>query len=222
MMSRAISSSSKASRSPGSRGAGRPFRARRRHAWRIALASVAVCSVATAAPAAWAEDAPADGEFVMTTSPGVLPALTSDGIRLAGLNPASVVTNATTGSASATLPIVARNGTANATGGGLRFTNNATAASVICANPVVDTKARVIDCVIAGSANRALFTIHSLGARTVVTSRGQVTQRFTDMVLRVADSPTADYLNRELQTNAFSPYVNLATADLTVTTPRSG
>ena len=193
-----------------------------RHALRVTLASLVICSLTGLAPRALAEDVPADGEFVMTTSPGILPALTSDGIRLAGLNPASVVTNATTGSASATLPVVARNGTANATGGGLRFTNNATATSVICANPVVDTKARVIDCVIPGAANRELFVIHALGVRTVVTVRGQTTQRFTGMVIRVADSQAADYLNLQLRTNAFSPYVNLASADLTVTTPRTG
>lgn len=175
----------------------------------------------TVASAAQAQDVTAGGEFVMTTSPGVLPALGSDGIRLAGLNPASVVTNATIGSATVTMPIVARNGSANATGGGLRFTNNTTARSVICANPVVDTKARVVDCVIPGLPNRSLFVIHSLGQRSQVTVRGQVAQRFTGMVLRVADSDTADYLNRELQTNVFSPYVNLATADLVVTPGRT-
>lgn len=172
-------------------------------------------------PVATAEDVPVEGEFVMTTSPGVLPALASDGLRIAGLNPASVVTNTMVANATTTLPVVARNGSANAMAGGLRFTNNATAKSVICANPVVDTKARVLDCVIPGSANKSLFTIHALGQRTQGIERGLQTQRFTGMVLRVADSAMADYLNRELQTNAFSPYVNLATADLVVITPRT-
>ena len=163
---------------------------------------------------------PADGTFVFKTGNGILPTWNSESLRLTGVSPGSAITNATATSATVTLPIVAKKGSANFAAGGFRITNTETGAFVNCATPAIDTRARVIDCVLRGGTNLPLFAFESIEGRSFGLIGDTVSADYTGMVIKVAGQRAADFLNKELGTNAFSPYVTVATADLSVTYPR--
>ena len=164
---------------------------------------------------------PADGTFVFKTGNGILPTWNSESLRLTGVSPGSAITNSTATSATVTLPIVAKKGSANFAAGGFRITNTETGAFVNCATPAIDTRARVIDCVLRGGTNLPLFAFESIEGRSFGLIGDTVSADYTGMVIKVAGQRAADFLNKELGTNAFSPYVTVATADLSVTYPRS-
>ena len=164
---------------------------------------------------------PADGTFIFKTGNGILPTWNSESLRLTGVSPGSAITNATATSATVTLPIVAKKGSANVAAGGFRITNTETGAFVNCATPAIDTRARVIDCVLRGGTNLPLFAFESIEGRSFGLIGDTVSADYTGMVIKVAGQRAADFLNKELGTNAYSPYVTVATADLSVTYPRS-
>jgi hypothetical protein len=192
----------------------------RRTSARLAAAALAVAGLLASAPAANADDIDARGSFQFNTGPGVLPTWNSQDLRLSGLSPATTLTNFGLGTVSVTLPVVARNGTATATAGGFRILNVDKQASVICANPAIDTRALVIDCVVLGKGNMQLFAITDIASRSTSTTSTSQAQRFEGVSFRVASPLMADYLNDTLQTNVFSPYVTLGSGTLTVTSAR--
>jgi len=177
--------------------------------------------IAPPAPAIEPGTQPADGTFIFKTGNGILPTWNSEDLRLTGVSPGSAITNSTATSATVTLPIVAKKGSANFAAGGFRITNTATGAFVNCATPAIDTRARVIDCVLRGGTNLPLFAFESIEGRSFGLIGDTVSADYTGIVVRVAGQRAADFLNKELGTNAFSPYVTVATADLSVTYPRS-
>ncbi|MSW82652.1 MAG: hypothetical protein F2840_16095 [Actinobacteria bacterium] len=164
---------------------------------------------------------PAEGTFTLRTGNGILPTWNSEGLRLTGVSPGSAITNSTATSATVTLPIIAKKGSANFAAGGFRITNTKTGAFVNCATPVVDTRARVLDCVLRSGTNLPLFAFESIEGRSFGLIGDTVSADYTGMVMRVAGQRAADFLNKELGTNAFSPYVTVATADLSFTYPRT-
>ena len=180
-------------------------------------------SVAVAVPASALEPGtgPAEGTFILKTGNGILPTWNSEGLRLTGVSPGSAITNATSTSATVTLPIIAKKGSTNFAAGGFRITNTDTGAFVNCATPAIDTRARVLDCVLRGGTNLPVFAFQSIEGRSFGLIGDTVSADYTGMVMRVAGQRAADFLNRELGTNAFSPYVTVATADLSVTYPRT-
>lgn len=191
---------------------------------RFALIGIPLALALLVAPPASAFEPgtqPADGTFVFKTGNGILPTWNSESLRLTGVSPGSAITNATATSATVTLPIVAKKGSANFAAGGFRITNTETGAFVNCATPAIDTRARVIDCVLRGGTNLPVFAFESIATRSFGLIGDTVSADYTGMVIKVAGQRTADFLNKELGTNAFSPYVTVATADLSVTYPRS-
>ena len=191
---------------------------------RFALIGIPLALALLVAPPASAFEPgtqPADGTFIFKTGNGILPTWNSESLRLTGVSPGSAITNATATSATVTLPIVAKKGSANFAAGGFRITNTETGAFVNCATPAIDTRARVIDCVLRGGTNLPLFAFESIEGRSFGLIGDTVSADYTGMVIKVAGQRAADFLNKELGTNAFSPYVTVATADLSVTYPRS-
>lgn len=198
------------------------MRRQRRTQALIAAAALgfAVLAGGAPAPAAQADEVDARGSFQFSTAPGILPTWNSRDLRLSGLSPATTLTNTGAGTVTVVLPVVARNGTAAATAGGFRILNVDEQVSVICANPVVDTRALVIDCVVPAKGNMQLFAITEIENRSTTSTAISTMQRFEGISFRVANSAMADFLNDALQTNVFSPYVTLGTGTLTVTTAR--
>jgi len=182
----------------------------------IALSLAALVS----APAASADEVPADGTFSFTTGPGILPAWDSAGISLVGVSPGSVITNTGTNIARVTLPLVAKSGTANAAAGGFRFINNETGEGFRCSNPTIDTRARVIDCVLPSGYNAAVFEISDIAERTKVNTDVTKTTIFQGMQLRIINREIAKRLNDELDTSVFSSSVVLGDGSLIVTRDR--
>jgi len=182
----------------------------------IALSLAALVS----APAASADEVPADGTFSFTTGPGILPAWDSAGISLVGVSPGSVITNTGTNIARVTLPLVAKSGTANAAAGGFRFINNETGEGFRCSNPTIDTRARVIDCVLPSGYNAAVFEISDIAERTKVNTDVTKTTIFQGMQLRIINREMAKRLNDELDTSVFSSSVVLGDGSLIVTRDR--
>ena len=182
----------------------------------IALSLAALVS----APAASADEVPADGTFSFTTGPGILPAWDSAGISLVGVSPGSVITNTGTNIARVTLPLVAKSGTANAAAGGFRFINNETGEGFRCSNPTIDTRARVIDCVLPSGYNAAVFEISDIAERTKVNTDVTKTTIFQGMQLRIINREMAKRLNDELDTSVFSSSVMLGDGSLIVTRDR--
>jgi hypothetical protein len=160
---------------------------------------------------------PASGAFSFTTANGILPTWSSDDIVLVGVSPGSVVTAASNLSARVSMPIVAKTGSANAAAGGFRFYNSDTGASVRCSTPTIDTRARVVDCVLPTGKNSQILRISSIGRRSVVTGGSTVTWVYRKIVLRINGQAAADMLNDALDTTAFSPYVTVGIGDLVVT-----
>jgi len=182
----------------------------------IALSLAALVS----APAASADEVPADGTFSFTTGPGILPAWDSAGISLVGVSPGSVITNTGTNIARVSLPIVAKSGTANAAAGGFRFINNETGEGFRCSTPTIDTRARVIDCVLPSGYNAAVFEISDIAERTKVNTDVTKTTIFQGMQLRIINREMAKRLNDELDTSVFSSSVVLGNGSLIVTRDR--
>jgi len=182
----------------------------------IALSLAALVS----APAASADEVPADGTFSFTTGPGILPAWDSAGISLVGVSPGSVITNTGTNIARVTLPLVAKSGTANAAAGGFRFINNETGEGFRCSTPTIDTRARVIDCVLPSGYNAAVFEISDIAERTKVNTDVTKTTIFRGMQLRIINREMAKRLNDELDTRVFSSSVVLGDGSLIVTRDR--
>ncbi len=125
----------------------------------IAAACTLGLALVAAAPAHAVETLPASGTFSFSTANGILPTWAAEDIVLIGVSPGSVVTTSTGTTARVSLPIVAKTGTANAAAGGFRLSNTVTGESVRCSNPVIDTRARVVDCVLADGTNADLFAI---------------------------------------------------------------
>jgi hypothetical protein len=185
------------------------------------LTGIAVSLAAlVSAPAASADEVPADGTFSFTTGPGILPAWDSAGISLVGVSPGSVITNTGTNIARVTLPLVAKSGTANAAAGGFRFINNETGEGFRCSNPTIDTRARVIDCVLPSGYNAAVFEISDIAERTKVNTDVTKTTIFQGMQLRIINREMAKRLNDELDTSVFSSSVVLGDGSLIVTRDR--
>lgn len=162
----------------------------------------------------------ANGSFVFRTANGIVPTWESADVRITGVSPGSAISNFSNTGVEITLPIVAVNGSANFASGGFRLTNVATGDFVNCATPVIDTKAKVVDCVTQGGINRRLFVIQSITAKSNIFGAFTRTTIYRGMTLRVANTVMADYLNEALDVNIFSPYVTFATGELTVNTKR--
>ncbi len=183
-----------------------------------AVACLATTIGATSTQAAPAPvTVPASGTFSFTTANGILPTWSSDDIVLVGVSPGSVVTASSNLSSRVSVPIVAKTGSANAAAGGFRFFNSRTGASVRCSNPVVDTRARVVDCVLPTGKNAQLLRISSIGRRSVVTGGSTMTWVYRTITLRINGQQMADLLNSSLDTSSFSPYVTVGVGDLVVT-----
>ena len=178
------------------------------------LLAVSVTSPATA------DEVPAEGAFTFTTGPGILPAWDSAGISLVGVSPGSVITNTGTNTARVNLPLVAKSGTANAAAGGFRFVNTETGDSFRCSNPTIDTRARVIDCVLPSGYNSTVFAITDIDERAKVNTEATKTTIFQGMRIQIINREMANRLNDELDTSVFSASVVLADASLIVTRAR--
>ena len=163
---------------------------------------------------------PASGAFEFVTANGILPTWAYANLTLVGVDPGKAVTTSGSTMATVTLPVVAKTGTANAAGGGFRITNSRTGKSVRCSSPTIDTAARVVDCVLADGTNARLFAIDSIDTVRIVSAASSRTTTFDGMDLRVNGIEVADYLNRELGVNVFSPSVTFANATLYVTRAR--
>ena len=98
---------------------------------------------------------PATGAFSFTTGNGILPTWTSDDIVLIGVSPGAVTTAPSNLNARVTLPIVAKTGSANAAAGGFRLYNTKSGLGIRCSSPTIDTRARVVDCVLPTGKNAA-------------------------------------------------------------------
>jgi hypothetical protein len=159
----------------------------------------------------------ATGSFALTTAPGVVPALTSAGITIDAISPATKTVYSLTGSARIFLPVVAKTGTANAMAGGFKFTNAKTRESISCFIPTVDTRARVIDCRLNTGFNNTLFAIDDIEDREFLDNGTIRTSVFTGMEIALNSDDSAELLNDTLDTTVFSSSVTFATGSLTVT-----
>lgn len=187
---------------------------------RMVIGVAAVIGLATLVPSsANAQEIPASGTAILTTAPGVLPAWTSAGITIVGINPGSVTTSRFSTSATINLPVVAKASTANATAGGFRISNTSTGKSFRCLVPTIDTRARVVDCLTDMGYNTALFTIDSIGNRQRFDSRSTSTTVFQEMDLRLTAN-AANLLNTQLSTTVFTTSVRSATGELIVSSER--
>jgi hypothetical protein len=166
------------------------------------------------------ETIPATGTFSFTTANGILPTWEAEDMVLVGSAPASVTTTSTGTTARVRMPIVAKTGTANAAAGGFRMTNTETGDSVRCASPTIDTRARLVDCVLSDGSTADLFTITDIRSRTRVTGASTITTIFRGMTLRINGQEMADKLNEQLGVYTFSPYVTVGVGDLIVTRDR--
>ena len=199
-----------------------PISRTRRHAnalTALAAALITAAAVLTASPAS-ANEQPATGTFTWTTAPGIMPAWDSAGISLVGVSPGSVITNTLTNTARVNLPVIAKSSTANATAGGFRLVNTKTGEQVRCSVPTVDTRARVVDCVLASGYNAALFEITEIESRTKLATDTTRTTIFQDMQLRIINREMANRLNDDLDTTVFSASVVIGNGSLIVTRDR--
>ena len=186
----------------------------------VAVVAAACALLVGVVPASATDTIPASGRFSFVTANGILPTWQDDDITLVGISPGSVTTSAYGTNARVTVPIIAKTSTANAAAGGFRLVNTTTNESVRCANPTIDTRARVVDCVLANGTNKELFAITAIGSRARVLGSSSVTRIFRDVELRILDQTTADYLNESLSTAVFSPSVSVGAGDLVVTYDR--
>jgi|FLOH01.1.fsa_nt_gi hypothetical protein len=191
---------------------------------RKVLMAVLTASLILSVPAASANEASAvnprtieaSGTFTFTTSAGILPTWTSAGIALVGISPGSVITTSASLNARISLPVVAKTRTANATAGGFRFLNSETGESVRCQVPTIDTRARLVGCVLSDGTSSNLFVITEIADRFKVRDDGNITTYFRGIDLSFVDSATAARMNTELGTNVFSASVTVARGALEV------
>lgn len=161
----------------------------------------------------------ASGNFFFTTANGIAPTWFSSGLTISGISPGSALSNSPLTRVRVSIPIVAKLGTANFAAGGFKIQNTKTREFVNCQTPVIDTRAKVIDCVLKDGTNTKLFAITSIG--NVKQTLGYYdSTNFRGMKLQVANQEIADMLNDELSVNLFSPSVTFAIAQLTVTSAR--
>ncbi|MBK9738896.1 MAG: hypothetical protein IPO93_05200 [Actinobacteria bacterium] len=193
---------------------------RRRVVIAVCAITVALTGAALPATAATTDTIPAGGTFSFTTGNGILPTWTADDIVIIGVSPGSVTTAPSNLFSRISMPIVAKTGSANAAAGGFRLYNSTTGQSVRCSTPTIDTRARVIDCVLPGGKNAALFSMKSIRTRSVITGSSTVTTIYRGIVLRINGQAMADLLNDSLSISTFSPYVTVGTGDLIVTVDR--
>ena len=186
----------------------------------LALIAGSTAAAQAAGTAPTTETVPASGTFSFTTANGILPTWAAEDIVLVGVSPGSVVTASSNLTARVRVPIIAKTGSANAAAGGFRLINTTTGANVRCSNPTIDTRARVVDCVLASGTNARLFRIVNIKTRSLVTGASTVTAIYRGVQLRINGQVQADYLNEALSTTAFSPYVTVGTGDLVVTRDR--
>ena len=186
----------------------------------ITAALAAAGLILAGSTAANANELPATGTFTWTTAPGILPAWDTAGISLVGVSPGSVITNDLSRTARVTLPVVAKSSTANATAGGFRFVNTETGEQVRCSVPSVDTRARVVDCVLPSGYNAAIFEITAIESRTKLSTVTTRTTIFQDMQLRIINREMANRLNDDLDTTVFSSSVVIGNGALVVTRDR--
>ena len=161
----------------------------------------------------------ASGNFFFTTANGIAPTWAASGITLSGISPGSALSNSPITRVRVSIPIVAKLGTANFAAGGFKIQNTKTREFVNCQTPVIDTRAKVIDCVLKDGTNAKLFAITSIGSVKQTLGYYDSTN-YRGMRLQVADQEIADMLNDELSVNLFSPSVTFALAQLTVTSAR--
>ena len=90
----------------------------------------------------------ASGNFFFTTANGIAPTWAASGITIAGISPGSALSNSPITRVRVSIPIVAKLGTANFAAGGFKIQNTKTREFVNCQTPVIDTRAKVIDCVL--------------------------------------------------------------------------
>jgi hypothetical protein len=191
----------------------------------VIAADSVTAAVTTTAPAKTAGNpAPvnandASGNFFFTTSNGIAPTWFASGITLSGISPGSALSNSPLTRIRVSIPVVAKLGTANFAAGGFKIQNIKTREFVNCQTPVIDTRAKVIDCVLKDGTNARLFAITSI-ATTKQTLGVYDSTNYRGMKLQVADQRIADFLNDELSVNLFSPSVTFALAQLTVTSAR--
>lgn len=160
---------------------------------------------------------PASGVFTFTTNPGILTTWESAGISLIGIAPGSVITSSQSLSARITLPVVAKTGTANATAGGFRLLNTETGVSVRCQVPTVDTRARVVECILADGTRDTFFVITDIAQKQRFVVGEETTSFFRGIDLSFVDMASATKLNRALSTNVFSASVSVARGEMEVT-----
>ncbi len=184
------------------------------------LVAAALATLASPISPAHATEQPATGNFTWTTAPGIMPAWDSAGISLVGVSPASVITNQTTNTARVNLPVIAKASTANATAGGFRFVNIETGEQVRCSVPTVDTRARVVDCVLPSGYNSAVFEISAIDERTKLNTETTRTTIFQGIELRIINREMANRLNDDLDTSVFSASVVIGDGTLIVTRAR--
>ena len=190
---------------------------RRLIAFTAAAAMACAGTITASIPAQAYNTITATGIFTFTTAPGIMPAWSSADIALVGISPGGVTTTSYDTSATVTLPVQAKTFTANATAGGFRFLNTRTNQSVRCQVPTIDTRARVVDCVLADGSNAEIFVITEIRSRTKINNDDSKSTLFTGIELRFASSAITDRLNRDLSTTVFSPSVKVAVGDLLVT-----
>lgn len=185
-----------------------------------AFVLAAAALVTSSALPAQANEQPATGTFTFTTGPGILPAWDTAGISLVGVSPGSVLTNRITNTARVNLPLVAKSGTANAAAGGFRFVNTATGANFRCSVPTIDTRARLVDCVLPSGYNSTVFEITDIDERTKINTSVTKTTIFEGMQLQIINREMANRLNDELDTSVFSASVVIGNGSLFVTRAR--
>ncbi len=161
----------------------------------------------------------ASGNFFFTTANGIAPTWFASGIALSGISPGSALSNSPLTRVRVAIPIVAKLGTANFAAGGFKIQNTKTREFVNCQTPVIDTRAKVIDCVLKDGTNAQLFAITSIA--TIKQTLGYYdSTNYRGMKLQVANQDVADMLNDELSVNLFSPSVTFAIGQMTVTSAR--
>jgi hypothetical protein len=160
---------------------------------------------------------PASGVFSFTTNPGILTTWESAGISVIGIAPGSVITSSQSLNARITLPVVAKTGTANATSGGFRLLNSETGVSVRCQVPTVDTRARVVECILADGTRDTFFVITDIAQKLRVVEGVEMTSFFRGIDLSFLNMESATKLNRALSTNVFSASVSVARGEMEVT-----
>ncbi len=160
---------------------------------------------------------PASGVFSFTTNPGILTTWESAGISVIGIAPGSVITSSQSLNARIILPVVAKTGTANATAGGFRLLNSQTGASVRCQVPTVDTRARVVECILADGTRDTFFVITDIAQKLRVVEGMEITSFFRGIDLSLLNMESATKLNRALSTNVFSASVSVARGEMEVT-----